>query len=69
MTLDMVDFDPMDEIEDDYQLDDFPPKTIGYLLQPLIEYRVKLILKESTLFHRGESQVVNTTFMKYKQGG
>ena len=45
----MVEFDPMDEIEDDYQLDDFFPKTIKVLLQTLTEYKVKLILKESTL--------------------
>ena len=73
MTLNLVDFDPMDEIEDDYKLDDFLPKTIGYRLQPLIEYRIKLILKESTLFRKGESRVVNTTCMmkskmKYKHG-
>ena len=46
--------------EEDYNLEEFFPKTIPYHLQPLIEHRVKLILKENTTFQGGEMKVVNT---------
>ena len=60
MTSDMVECNPTEDREVDYQLQDFLPKTIKPLLQPLMEYRVKLMLKESTLFRQGHSQGVNT---------
>ena len=59
----MVKFNALEDVEVDYQLDDFFPKKIRAPLQPLIECRVKLMLKESTLFRQGESQVVNNTWM------
>ena len=46
--------------EDDFNLQDFFPKSIPYHLQNLIEHRVKLILKENTCFRGGEMKVVNT---------
>ena len=49
--------------EEDYNLQEFFPKTIRYDLQSLIEYRVKLILKENTTFNGGEIKVVNTCIM------
>ena len=39
--------------EEDYNLQEFFPKTIRYDLQSLIEYRVKRILKENTTFNGG----------------
>ena len=47
--------------EDDYNLEDFFPKAIAEHLQPFIEYRIKLVLKEDTLFRGGESLLVNTS--------
>jgi dUTPase len=49
--------------EEDYNLQEFFPKTIRYDLQSLIEHRVKLILKENTTFNGGEIKVVNTCIM------
>ena len=46
--------------EDDFNLQDFFPKSIPYHLQNLIEHRVKLILKENTCFRGGDIKVVNT---------
>ena len=46
MAVDMVEFNQMEEIEDDYILEDFFPKALPYPLQPLIEYRMKLVTKE-----------------------
>ena len=49
--------------EEDYTLKEFFPKTIPYHLQPLIEHRIQLILKENTTFHGGDIKVVNTCCM------
>ena len=46
--------------EEDYNLQEFFPKSIPYHLQHFIEHRVKLILKENTSFRGGEMKVVNT---------
>ena len=61
--MDMVDFDPIEESEEDYNLADFFPEPIPYLLHPLIEYRIKLLLKNDAMFKPGETQVVNTSCM------
>ena len=61
--MDMVDFDPIEESEEDYNLTDFFPEPIPYLLHPLIEYRIKLLLKNDAMFIPGETQVVNTSCM------
>ena len=47
--------------EDDNHLEDFFPKSLPEPLQPLIEYRIKLLMKTDALFLPGESQVVNTS--------
>ena len=39
--MDMTDFDPIEQAEEDYDLEDFFPNLIPYHLQPLVEYRVK----------------------------
>ena len=39
----------------------FFPEQVPYHLQHLIEYRIKLLLKNDALFIPGETQVVNTS--------
>ena len=58
--MDVCGFDWTNEIEEEDTLQDFFPKTIPLHLQHLMEHRIKLILKEDTLFHGGEIKVVNT---------
>ena len=60
MAVDMVEFNQLEEIEEDYILEDFFPTPLPYPLQPLIEYRIKLVTKENIVFLGGESQIVNT---------
>ena len=59
--MDMVDFNPIEESEEDHNLQDYFPEQVPYHLQHLIEYRVKLLLKNDALFIPGETQVVNTS--------
>ena len=59
--MDMVDFDPIDEGEEDHNLQDFFPEQVPYHLHHLIEYRIKLLLKNDAQFIPGETQVVNTS--------
>ena len=61
--MDMTDFDPIEQVEEDYDLEDFFPNPIPYHLQPLIEYRVRLLLKKDTLFLAGETQVMDSSCM------
>ena len=58
-----MDMSELTLVEDDYKLQEFFPKKIPYHLLPLIEHRVKLILKENTSFRGGEMKVVNTCCM------
>ena len=57
--MDMVDFDPIEEGEEDHNLQDFFPEQVPYNLHHLIEYRIKLLLKNDAMFIPGETQVVN----------
>ena len=59
--MDMVDFNTMEECKEDRNLQDFFPEKVPYHLQHLIEYRVKLLLKNDAMFIPGETQVVNTS--------
>ena len=59
--MDMVDFNSIEQCEEDHNLQDFFPEQVPYHLHPLIEYRVKLLLKNDALFTPGETQVVNTS--------
>ena len=61
--MDMVDFDPIEEGEEDYNLQKNFPEPVPYQLHHLIEYRIKLLLKNDALFIPGETQVVNTSCM------
>ena len=58
-----MDMNELIQIGEDYSLKEFFPKTIPYHLQPLIEHRIQLILKENTTFHGGDIKVVNTCCM------
>ena len=49
-----------ENIEDDYYISSFFPVEIQYHLQPLIEHRIKLVLKHTIVFHAGESHNVET---------
>ena len=61
--MDMAEFQQLEEEEEDLNIDDFFPKTIPYHLHHLIEYRIKLLLKNDAVFIPGETQVVNTSCM------
>ena len=52
-----------ENIEDDYYISSFFPVDVQYHLQPLIEHRIKLVLKQTVIFHAGESQNVETSCM------
>ena len=47
-------------VEEDYYISSFFPVELQYHLQPLIEHRIKLMLKHSVVLHAGESQNVET---------
>jgi len=47
--MDMVDFNPIEEGEEEYNLHDFFPVPVPYPLHHLIEYRIKLLLLYSYL--------------------
>ena len=55
------------QTEEDYDLQEFFPKTIPYHLQPLMEHRIKLLSKEDTLFYGGEIKLINTCCMLNKK--
>ena len=68
MNADMIEFDQIENVEDDYNLEDFFPNTISYKIQPLIEYRIKCIMKTGAHFLPGETQVVNTSCIMKGKG-
>ena len=47
-------------VEEDYYISSFFPVELQYYLQPLMEHRIKLMLKHSVVLHAGESQNVET---------
>ena len=59
--MDQVEFQHVEDVEEDYVLEDFFPSSIPYHLISLIEYRVKLLLKKDTFFLAGETQVVDSS--------
>ena len=61
--MDMADFDLVHEVEDDYNLHDLFPVPVSRSLQQLVEYRIKLLLKNDVKFLSGETQLVNTSCM------
>ena len=53
--------DLREDYEKDYYISSFFPKELEYHLQPLVEHRIKLKLKQTVIFHAGESQNVETS--------
>ena len=62
-----MDMDELIQTEEDYDLQEFFPKTIPYHLHPLMEHRIKLLSKEDTLFYGGEIKLINTCCMLNKK--
>ena len=62
-----MDMNELIQTEEDYDLQEFFPKTIPYHLQPLMEHRIKLLSKEDTLFYGGEIKLINTCCMLNKK--
>ena len=62
-----MDMDELIQTEDDYDLQEFFPKTIPYHLQPLMEHRIKLLSKEDTVFYGGEIKLVDTCCVMNKK--
>jgi hypothetical protein len=60
-SFDMNISDLHENIEEDYYISSFFPVEVQYHLQPLIEHRIKLVLKQTVIFHSGESQNVETS--------
>ena len=50
-----------ENIEEDYCISSFFPVELQNHLQPLIDHRIKLVLKQTVIFHSGESQNVETS--------
>ena len=62
-----MDMNELIETEEDYDLQEFFPKTIPYNLQPLMEHRIKLLSKEDTVFYGGEIKLVDTCCLLSKK--
>ena len=50
-----------ENIEEDYYISSFFSVEVQHHLQHLVEHRIKLILKQTVIFHAGESQNVETS--------
>ena len=61
MTAHMLNLHLHENIEDDYDISSFFPADVQQHLRPLVEHRIKLILKQTVTFHAGESQNVETS--------
>ena len=61
--MDIAGFDLVFEVEDDYNLHDVFPVPVSRSLQQLVEYRIKLLLKNDVKFLSGETQVVDSSCM------
>ena len=59
--MDIAGYHLVHEVEDDYNLHDLFPVPVSLSLQQLVEYRIKLLLKNDVKFLSGETQVVNTS--------
>ena len=61
--MDMVDFDPIEEGGKIIIYKILFPEPVPYPLHNLIEFRIKLLLKNDAVFIPAETQVVNTSCM------
>ena len=53
-----------ENFEEDYYISSFFTKELEYYVQPLVEHRIKLKLKQTVIFHAGESQNVDILYFK-----
>ena len=58
--MDVAGLDKIVNVEADYDITLFFSSEIQHHLQPLIDYRIKLLLKNSVVIHCGETQEVET---------
>ena len=65
--MDMAGFDKIVNVEADYNITSFFTSEIQHHLQPLIEHRIKLLLKNSVVIHCGETQEVETACVLNQQ--
>ena len=65
--MDMAGFDKIVNVEADYDITSFFTSEIQHHLQPLIEHRIKLLLKNSVVIHCGETQEVETACILNQQ--
>ena len=65
--MDMAGFDKIVNVEADYDITSFFTSEIQHHLQPLIEHRIKLLLKNSVVIHCGETQEVETACVLNQQ--
>ena len=63
----MAGFDKIVNVEADYNITSFFTSEIQHHLQPLIEHRIKLLLKNSVVIHCGETQEVETACVLNQQ--
>ena len=54
--MDMPEYERVEDEEEDYNLEDFFLNPILYPLEPLIDYSIKLLLKNDTHLLAGETQ-------------
>ena len=54
-----------ENIEEDYCISSFFPVELQYNLQPLIEHRIKLVLKQTAIFHTILDNTKNQCKMTY----
>ena len=62
MNMDMVDFQRSENLDNDYEIKSSFPVEVEYHLRHLIEYRIKLLLKDRVVIEPGESKLVETAW-------
>ena len=54
--MDMVDFQRSENLDKDYEINSLFPLEVEYHLRHLIEYRIKLLLKDRVVIEPGEGK-------------
>ena len=65
--IDVVEFQRMEEVKDDYEISSSFPIMVEYHLIPMIEYRIQLLLKNKISTRPGETQLVQTACLVDKK--
>ena len=60
MNMDMAEFQRSENLDNDYEIKSSFPVEVEYHLRHLIEYRIKLLLKDRVVIEPGESKLVKT---------